>query len=353
MIQETITKLLDKKNLSAQEAEEVFKEIFDSKTTPAQISAFLVALRAKGESQEEIYAAAKIIREYSIKINIHGSFLGVEIDESHTIDTCGTGGSAVNKFNISTAVAFVVASSGARVAKHGNRAMSSSCGSADVLEELGIKIDVTPQVMENSLKQVGIGFLYAPLYHPVLSRVAEIRKEIKVRTIFNLLGPLCNPARTPYQLLGVYSEELAPLMAKALRKLGLKRAFVVYSKDLKDEISLGAENKVYFLDKNRIKKFSLRASSFGLKRVPLEKIEVSNKKESARVIKEILEGKKGPHRDIVLANAAACFYILGKVNTLKEGVKLASQLIDTGKAKDKFLNFKDFLEAQSGAGKSK
>ncbi|MFA7676824.1 MAG: anthranilate phosphoribosyltransferase [Candidatus Omnitrophota bacterium] len=348
MIQEAIAKLLDKKSLSVQEAEAVFKEIFDALTTPAQVGAFLVALRAKGESQEEIYAAAKVIRERSRKINLQGSFLGVEIDESHTIDTCGTGGSAVNKFNISTAVAFVVASSGVRVAKHGNRAMSSSCGSADVLEELGIKIDVAPQVMEDSLRQVGIGFLYAPLYHPVLSRVAEIRKEIKVRSIFNILGPLCNPARTSYQLLGVYSEELAPLMAKTLKKLGLKRAFVVYSKDLKDEISLGSENKVYFLDKNRIKKLSLRAPSFGLKRVPLERIEVSNKKESARVIKEILQGKKGPCRDTVLANAASCFYILGKSNTLKEGVKLAAQLIDTGKAKEKFLKFKNFLQNQAG-----
>jgi anthranilate phosphoribosyltransferase len=203
MIQEAIRKLSQGQNLSVVEAEEAFTDIFEKRATTSQISAFLVALAIKEETEEEIYAAAKVIRERALKIKVRDDFLGIEASGEPIIDTCGTGGSGLNKFNISTATAIVVASAGIKVAKHGNRAMSSRGGSADVLEAMGIKIDAPVSVMERAIKEVGIGFLFAPLYHPALKEVAQIRRELGIRTIFNILGPLCNPASLTHQVLGV------------------------------------------------------------------------------------------------------------------------------------------------------
>ncbi len=344
MIREAIGKLTRKKNLNFDETKEVFAEIFEHKADPSQIAAFLTALKMKGETEAEISAAATVIRAKATKINVRDGFLGIKDKDEPVMDTCGTGGSGLNKFNISTATAFVVSSAGIKVAKHGNKAMSSSCGSADVLEALGINIAASSTVMEKAIRELGIGFLYAPLYHPALKEVARIRREMGIRTIFNILGPLCNPALATHQLLGVYSRDLVLIMARVLKKLGLKGTFVVHSPDLKDEISLSGSTQVSFLNNRKITSLTLTPSSFGLKRIAVKDLLVKDARTSALVIGAIFAGKKGAPRNIVLANAAACFYISGKAKNLKDGVALAAQLIDAGKVKDKLVRFKEFLE---------
>lgn len=336
MIRDAIARVTEKKNLDAMQTHEVFLEIFSRKATPSQIAAFLVGLKAKGETYEEISAAAKVIRSKAIRLNIPGG--------EPVFDTCGTGGSKTNKFNISTAVAFVVTASGAKVAKHGNRAMSSTCGSADVLEAMGININASGHVMQEAIEKIGIGFLYAPLYHPAFKIVSPVRKEIGIRTIFNILGPLCNPAFANYQLLGVFSPDLMLKMAKALKILGSKRAFVVFGKDLKDEVSLTGKTQAVFLNNKMIKKIVISPSHFGLKRCELKDLEVKDARESAGIILDVFKGKNGPCQDIILANASVSFYILKKVKNFKEGVCLAKKLLKQGKVYDKFLKFKDFLD---------
>ncbi|UCD15727.1 MAG: anthranilate phosphoribosyltransferase [Candidatus Omnitrophota bacterium] len=343
MIIEAICRLTNRADLTFSETKAVFEEIFGHKATPSQIAAFLVALKMKGEKEEEIFAAATVVRQHAKKLKGRQDFMGIEDSREPIFDTCGTGGSGINKFNISTAVAFVVSAAGIKVAKHGNRAMSSSCGSADVLEALGIRIDSATSVMEEALKVVGISFLYAPLYHPALAEVAKVRREMATRTIFNILGPLCNPALANYQLLGVYKRELLTVISRVLKKLGVRKAFVVHGKDLKDEVSLTGPTYVAFLNNKRIEKFVVRPSDFGLKKISLGDLEVKDANMSAKVIKDILDGKKGAPRDIVLANASCCFYILGKAKNFKQGVKLAARLVDEGKAADKLLEFRKFL----------
>ena len=343
MIKEATDKFIEGKNISFDQMKEAFEEIFSSVVTSAAIASFLTALKIKGESKEEILAAAIVVREKAKKINVRSDFLGLADNSEPVMDTCGTGGSGLNKFNVSTATAFVVSAAGVKLAKHGNRAMSSNCGSADVLEELGINIEVSAQVTEKAIKETGLGFLYAPLYHPALGRVAKVRREIGIRTIFNILGPLCNPALANYQLLGVYDPNLVVPMAQVLRKLGTKRAFVVYGKEVGDEVSLTGPTKVAFLNNKKISSLTLNPSNFGLKKIRLEDLLVKNKQSSASLIKDILAGKACAARNIVLANASTCFYILGKVDNFKQGVKMAEELIDTKKAKSKFLEFKEFL----------
>jgi len=344
MIKEAIRKIVEGKNLSFQEARNVFLEIFEEKATSAQIASFLVSLRLKGETEEEIGGAAVVVRSKATKLKVREGLLGLDIEDEPVMDTCGTGGSGIEKFNISTAVAFVVSSLGVKVAKHGNRAASSHCGSADVLEAMGLKIDVDPQVTEKAIKKIGMGFLFAPLYHKAFKSVVPIRREIGIRTVFNILGPLCNPALANYQLLGVSDEKLVFKIARVLKRLNTKRAFVIYGEKVKDEVSLLGKTKVSFLNENRIRNFYLVPSSFGLKRCSIKDLEAKTAQDSAKKIFDIFEGKKGGARDIVLANASTCFYILRKVRDLKEGVRLASQLIDEGKVKEKYLAFKRFLE---------
>ncbi|OQX80249.1 MAG: anthranilate phosphoribosyltransferase [Candidatus Omnitrophica bacterium 4484_70.1] len=342
-MKDVLNKLLNGKDLSFNETREIFLQIFEEKLSPSQIAGFLVALRMKGESDEEIAAGASVAREKVVRVNVRRGLGGVSTEEV-VFDTCGTGGSGSEKFNISTCVAFVVSASGVMVAKHGNRAASSKCGSADVLEALGINIQVPPSVMEEAIRKVGIGFLYAPLYHKAFKVVALIRKELGIRTIFNILGPLCNPAFSNYQLLGVYDDNLVFKIAKAMRRLGQKKVMVVFGKDVKDEISLTGRTRVSFLNNKKIVNFFLSPSDFGLKRCKLKDLEVKDKEESGRVIEGIFAGEKGPARDVVLANASVCFYMLRKVKNFKEGVELGAQLIDEGKVKSKFWEFKRFLE---------
>ena len=347
MIKEAIDILVNNKDLSFDQTKSVFEEIFNNQAKDSQIAAFLTALKVKGEKEAEISAAASVVRSYAKKINLSQNLFGSKDAPGTIIDTCGTGGSGVNKFNVSTATAFVVAASGTIVAKHGNKAMSSTSGSADVLEALGINISAGPQTMEEALKRIGIAFLYAPLYHPALGAVAQIRRDMGVRTIFNILGPLCNPAQASHQLLGVYSQDLIIPLAKVLKQLGSKRALVVYGQDSKDEISLTGKTNAVFLDNKKITKLTLNPSSFGLKKIKLEDILADNANVSAQIINDVLAAKPGAPRDIVLANASACFYILGKVANFKAGVSLAGELIDSGKAKDKLSQFKHFLESNA------
>ncbi|MCF7908440.1 MAG: anthranilate phosphoribosyltransferase [Candidatus Omnitrophica bacterium] len=347
MIKEAINALVNGQDLSFDQTKAVFEQIFNHKAESSQIAAFLTALKIKGEKESEISAAATVVRSHANKINIGKDLIGQDINSQPIIDTCGTGGSGLNKFNISTAVSFVIASSGTIVAKHGNRAMSSSCGSADVLEALGINISAKAEVMEQALKKCGIAFLYAPLYHPALGEVAKIRREMGIRTIFNILGPLCNPAQANHQLLGVYSPDLVVPLAKVLRQLGSKRAMVVYGKDLKDEISLTGKTESAFLNNKKITKLTLSPASFGLKKIRVSDILADRPDISAQMIRDVLAGKKGASRDIVLANASACLYILAKVDNFKQGVAQAAQLIDQGKAKAKYLEFKNFLETNA------
>jgi len=333
--------------LSFDQTKAVFEEIFKQQAKDSQIAAFLTALKVKGEKEAEISAAASVVRSQAKKIKISDNLLGIGSNSQPIIDTCGTGGSGLNKFNVSTAVSFVVAASGTIVAKHGNKAMSSSSGSADVLEALGINVSAQSSLMEEALKTIGIAFLYAPLYHPALGTVAQIRRDMGIRTIFNILGPLCNPAGADHQLLGVYSPDLIDPLVKVLKQLGSKRALVVCGKDSKDEISLTGKTKASFLDNKKITKLTLSAGNFGLKKIKLTDILADNARISAQIISDVLAGKKGAPRDIVLANASACFYILGKAANFKAGASLAGQLIDSGKAKDKLSQFKDFLDSHA------
>lgn len=344
MIREAIVRLSEAKGLKFDEAKEVFEEIFSTTATSAQIGAFLALLSCKGESEVEIAAAAQVVRNYAYKVQVKRDLAGIVDEDDIVFDSCGTGGGGGTKFNISTAVAFVVAAAGIKVAKHGNRAMSSKSGSGDCFEALGVNIDIPHEVTQNAIKNIGIGFLYAPLYHPALKYVAAIRRELGIKTIFNIIGPLSNPAEATHQLLGVYKKELLPVVANALKSLGVKRAFVVYSDDLKDEVSLSGKTFVAFLNKGKIEFITLNAKSFGLKPVDNLKVRVKCAKDSAKVVKQVLSGKVGPCRDIVLANAGCALFIAGKALTIKDGVKLAARLIDEGAAKEKLKQLIDLTK---------
>ena len=347
MIKDAIAILTKKRDLSFDETRAVFDEILSGTATPAQMAAFLVALRFKGETETEVFAAATAVRERSIKIKVRGGLLGVEDSSEAVLDTCSTGGSGINKFNVSTAAAIVTAACGLKVAKHGNRAMSGSCGSADVLEDLGVKIQAKPEVMEAAARQTGICFMYAPLYHPAFKNVGPVRKEIGIKTIFNILGPLCNPAQASHQLLGVYAAELVEIMAKVLRDLGVKKALVVCGKDVFDEVSLSGPTKAVLVQGKKLVKMTLRPADFGLKKISSLKVRSQGRPDNSRLMVELLEGKKSPYRDMVIASASCCLWLAGKAHDLKTGAKIAAAAIDEGKALAKLEEFRDFLNKQS------
>lgn len=340
MIKDAIEKIVKRNDLTEAETRAVFEEIMTGKATSAQIGAFVTALRMKGETVEEITGAAKAMREKSLKLNIGRVAIDIDrddinIDEETIIDTCGTGGSGTNTFNISTAVAFVVAGAGLKVAKHGNRSASSRCGSADVLEALGVNLNVGPQVVEKCIREIGIGFLYAPLFHGAMKYAVEPRKEIGVRTIFNILGPLCNPANATSQVLGVYDAGLTEVLAKVLKRLGSRRAFVVHGMDTLDEITITGKTKVTELNKGKIRTYCITPEKFGLKKSKLSAIKGGDAKENAHVLFSVLKGEKGAKRDVVLLNAAAALVAGYKVKDFKEGVKMAAASIDSGRAVQK------------------
>jgi anthranilate phosphoribosyltransferase len=326
-IKEAIKYVIDKKDLSFTEAKEVFNDIMSGNATDAQISAFIVALRMKGETASEIAGAASVMREKAIHV--------IPSNTQYLIDTCGTGGDNSNTFNISTAAAFVAAGSGARVAKHGNRSVSSKCGSADVLEALGVNINADANVMKKCLDEIGICFLFAPSLHKAMKYAIGPRKEIGIRTIFNILGPLTNPSLAKSQLLGVFSLELTKVLANVLNILGSTNAYVVCSLDNLDEITLTAETQISELSSQTIKTYTIKPEDFGFKRCSLSDISSQSIQQNTQIIKDILNGKKGPTRDIVVLNAGFAICASGIAKTPQEGIMLANQSIDTGKALEK------------------
>ncbi len=326
MIKEVIEKVVRKIDLTEAQAREVFDEIMSDKATPAQIGSLVTALRMKSETVDEITGAAKAMREKSVKIDA-----GVGV----VVDTCGTGGSGADTFNISTAVAFVAAGAGLKVAKHGNRGASSRCGSADVLEALGLNLDSGPDRVEKCIKEIGIGFMYAPLFHAAMKYAVTPRKEIGIRTIFNLLGPLSNPANATSQVLGVYDPRLTESLAAVLKNLGCRRALVVSGMDMLDEITITGRTKITELNKGRLKTYFVSPEKFGMKRSKLEDIKGGSAKENADILLSILEGERGARRNVVLLNAAAALVAGFKAGNFKTGIGLAEDSIDSGRALEK------------------
>lgn len=327
MIKLSIEKLVKGIDLSEKEMREVFGQIMSGAASEAQIGAFLTGLRIKGETVDEITAAAKVLREKSISIDAG----------KRLVDTCGTGGSGINTFNISTAAAFVAAGAGLRVAKHGNRGASSGCGSADVLEALGVRLDVGPDLVQRSILEIGIGFLFAPSFHSAMKYAIGARKSIGIRTIFNLLGPLSNPAGAQAQVVGVYDPALTEKIARALLRLGVKRAFVVNGRDCLDEITITGKTRVSELKGGRIRSYYVTPGDFGLKSASLDDIEGGGPGENARIMRSVLEGERSARRDIVLMNAAAALVAGGKAENFARGAKLAAESIDSGRANGALL----------------
>jgi anthranilate phosphoribosyltransferase len=317
------------RSLSEDEAAAVMREIMTGEATPAQVGAFLVALRLKGETADEIVGMARVMREHA---------LAVPCVEA-VVDTCGTGGDASGTFNVSTAAAFVVAAAGARVAKHGNRAMTSACGSADVLEALGAKIDLGPEQVARCLREVGFGFMFAQAFHPAMKHVAGPRREIGVRTVFNVLGPLTNPAGAAHQLLGVARPQLAPLLAEALGRLGARHALVVHGHGGLDELSLSGPSSVHELRDGRLREYAVSPEDVGLSPAPNEAVCGGGPEENAVALRGVLDGKAGPLRDITLLNAAAALVAADLAGDLKDGVARAARAIDSGAAREKLDAF--------------
>src|SRR5689334_7281005 len=322
-----------RESLSREAAREVMSEILSGGATDAQIAALLVALHMKGETVEEIVGFAEAMRKASAPLKVHDSALDVSGTEREAlVDTCGTGGDVSGTFNISTATAFTVAGAGVRVAKHGNRSVTSKCGSADVIEALGVNITMPPARVAACLGEVGIAFLFAPAMHSAMKYVQPARRELRLRTVFNLLGPLTNPAGASAQVVGVYSEELAEKVAAALAMLGVSRALVVHGADGLDEITISSETKIAEVRNGSVKQYQISPEQFGLLRAPLEAIIGGDVKENARLVREVLESKKSARRDVVLLNSAAALMAAAKAESIQEGVELAAESLDSGKA---------------------
>jgi len=325
-IREAIEKLVNRVNLSEAETIDVMNQIMTGEATPLQVASFLTALRVKGETVEEITGAARVMREKAHRVNVGSKTV---------LDTCGTGGDQKGTFNISTASAFVVAGAGVNVAKHGNRSVSSQSGSADVLGALGVKIDAPKERVEACIDKVGIGFLFAPLLHEAMKYAVQPRRDIGIRTVFNLLGPLTNPAMASHQLLGLYSGELVGVVAHVLKNLGSVRAMAVHGLEGLDEISLCGPTKVAELRDGQVKEYTIEPESLGLKKCRLEDLRGGNAEASAAIVRGVLRGDKGPPRDVVLLNSGAALYVSGTAATIAEGLRLAAESIDSGKARQK------------------
>ncbi|RLB27022.1 MAG: anthranilate phosphoribosyltransferase [Deltaproteobacteria bacterium] len=349
MIKEVIAKVVNGNDLTEQEMGAAMEEVMTGKAAPAQIGSFITALRIKGETVDEIVGAAKVIRAKAERIYFNNHAVNIDRDEINVeeetiLDTCGTGGDDTNTFNVSTATAFVAAGAGVKVAKHGNRAVSSLCGSADVLVNLDVQLDISRSNVERCIREVGIGFLYAPLFHGAMKYAAGPRQEVGLRTIFNLLGPLTNPAGATAQVLGVYSQDLTEKMAHALKRLGTKEAFVVCGEGTFDEISICGPTRVSHLKDGDVSTFKMTPEEYGFKRADPEAVRGGNARQNARIIREILDGEKGPKRDMVLLNAAAAFVAAGLDGHFKEGIERARESIDSGRAREKLESLINFTQ---------
>jgi anthranilate phosphoribosyltransferase len=331
-----IARVVEQRDLTASEMESVMRSIMTGQATPAQIGGFLVGLRMKGETVDEIAAAAKVMRELATRVDVGGP---------HLVDTCGTGGDGASTFNISTASAIVTAAAGGRVAKHGNRSVSSSSGSADVLETAGVKLDLTPAQVAACIDQVGVGFLFAPQHHSAMKHAIGPRKEMRVRTLFNLLGPLTNPAGAPNQVLGVFSPDWVEPLAQVLKQLGSEHVLVVHAEDGLDEISIAAPTRVAELNKGDISVYTVTPEDFGLQRADLSAIAVENAEQSLAMIEAVFADQPGPARDIVRLNAGAAIYAAGLASSLADGVALAAAVISSGKARQTHQSLIDVSNA--------
>jgi len=325
MIKEAISALISGRSLAADEAAQVMEEIMQGEATPAQFGAFVTALRLKGETVDEIVGLARTMRARAIPV----------VTDGLVVDTCGTGGDGSHTFNISTTAAFVAAGAGLKVAKHGNRAMSSQCGSADVLEALGVKIDLNAEQVQRCLQEVGIGFMFAPAFHPAMKYAAAPRRELGIRTVFNILGPLTNPAGAKAQVLGVADESLVEKMALVLQHLGCHHALVVHGEDGLDEVTISGKTHFCELKGNRIENYTISPEDLGLPIAGSDSLKGGSAQENAELLRNILAGAPGPQRDVVLMNTAAVLLAGDKVETLREGVGLAQKTIDSGQALSK------------------
>jgi anthranilate phosphoribosyltransferase len=344
MIVEAIRKVVERKDLTREEAFALMDAVMSGQATDAQIASFLTALRMKGETVEELIGFARVMREkvspVKTRHRVHASLSGT--DREMLVDTCGTGGDATGTFNVSTATAFVVAGAGIPVAKHGNRSVSSLCGSADVVEALGVRLDLSPERVGKCVDEVGIGFCYAPLLHKAMKYVMPARKEIRIRTVFNILGPLTNPAHALAQVIGVYDGKLTEVLAEVLKDLGAVRAFVVHGEDGLDEISTTSESRISELRHNQVRTYTVRPEDFKLPRARMADLQGGSAADNAEIIRRILGGERGPKRDIAVLNAAAAIAAGGKADDIAAGVALAERSIDSRAALEKLSRLVEF-----------
>ncbi len=328
-IKRAIREVVAGKDLTEAEMASVFDVIMTGKATPAQIAGFLTALRLKGETADEITGAARIMRKRALKLKVSCA------PGEKLVDTCGTGGSGLSTFNFSTASAFITAGCGVKVAKHGNRSASGKCGSADVLEELGIKLDVSARVVERCINEIGIGFIYAPVFHSSMKHAIGPRKEIGIRTIFNLLGPLCNPAFPARQVIALYDGTLTVTIARVLKNLGLEKAYVVHGSDGLDEVTITGKTRVSELNAGKIRTYDVDPFDFGLRKYSAGKITGGGPERNARIMRTLLSGKKGAIRDMAVMNSAMALLAANAAKSLKEGVRMSQDSIDSGRAMEK------------------
>jgi anthranilate phosphoribosyltransferase len=334
-----IRAVTERHDLKADDMRVVMQTIMTGQATPAQIGGFLVGLRMKGETVEEITAATEVMRSLATQVPV--------ADKLHLVDTCGTGGDGAHTFNISTTSAFVAAAAGARVAKHGNRSVSSKSGSADVLEAAGVNLDVTPEQVARCIEQAGVGFMFAPKHHGAMKHAIGPRREMGVRTIFNILGPLTNPAGAPNQVLGVFSMTLLEPLAQVLQRLGSRHVLVVHAEDGMDEVSIGAVTHIAELKAGTVRTYSIWPEQFGLQRADIKTLVVQGPQESLDMLRAVLDNTPGPALDIVLLNAGAAIYVSGVAPSLDEGVKQARAVIENGSARAKLEALVQFSKAIS------
>ena len=335
MLEKYLGKVVEKENLNAEEAENAMRAIMSGEADKIQTAAFLASLRMKGETEEEIAAFARVMRDLALKIN-------PKVEKS--VDVCGTGGDAIKTFNISTTAAFITACV-VPVAKHGNRSVTSKCGSADVIEELGVNLALPPRRIEECIEKVGIGFMFAPLHHQAMKNVMEVRQKLGMRTVFNILGPLTNPANATHQLIGVYDASLTELIAKVLRILGLKKALVVHGEPGVDEVSVCGKTKVSQLEDGEIRTYFINPEDFGVEKASPERIAGGDRKESAKILRDVLSCKEeGAKRDVVLLNAAAAIFAAAESRSIGDGFEIARGVLESGQAAEKLDEFVRFAK---------
>jgi anthranilate phosphoribosyltransferase len=339
--QQALVRLVEQREIFHDEMLALMRQIMGGELTPAQIAGIIIGLRVKKETVGEITAAAQVMREFATKVAVR--------NDANLVDTCGTGGDASHTFNISTTAAFVAAAAGARVAKHGGRSVSSTTGSADVLEALGVNLSLNPEQAGQCLDEIGIGFMFAPNFHGAMKHAAPVRKELGVRTLFNILGPLTNPAGAPHQLLGVFHPDLVGILVRVLQRLGSRHVLVVHGSDGMDEITLTGETQVGELKDGEVREYSIHPREFGIEAGSIEGLKVWDARQSKDMLLGVLDGLPGPARDIVLLNAGAAIYVADCAATLGEGIEKARSAIDTGAARDKLRQLAEFSNRYKAA----